>query len=153
MGEIRRLRNLLVMVVLAAALAGSLLWFFAPRPYAHAVLPTGEQWRLEVARKSEDLVKGLSGRPNLPPGRGLLMDFSRDGYHGIWMKDMNFPIDIIWLDSGFSVVKIQERAQPSDYPRVYVPPVPARYVLEVPAGAAARLKAGDKLRLETVFGR
>lgn len=149
--ELRRLKNLVITALAAAVLAGGLLVWFAPKPYATVVLPWGERWRVEIAKTPGQLTKGLSGRPSLSPGSGLLMVFGSDGYHGIWMKDMNFPIDIIWLNADMSVVKVENNAQPADYPRVYAPNVPSRYVLEVPAGAAFRIKPGDKLRLETVF--
>jgi uncharacterized protein len=81
--------------------------------------------------------RGLSGRQSLPQGQGLFFPFARDDYHGIWMKDMLFPIDIIWFDSTGCVVHIEHAAQPESYPHVFKPSVVARSVLEVNSGFAA----------------
>ena len=61
------------------------------------------------------------------------------------MKDMNFPIDIIWFNDEMKIVFIQENALPSDYPKTYTPDKDALYVLEVVAGYAKNnhLKVGD----------
>jgi uncharacterized protein len=68
----------------------------------------------------------------------MLFVFDTDDYHGIWMKDMNYSIDIIWLDSGKTVVYMAEDVSPDTYPEVFRPDVPARYVVELSAGAAHR---------------
>jgi uncharacterized membrane protein (UPF0127 family) len=54
-----------------------------------------------------------------------------------WMKDMNYPIDIFWLDENGVVVHIEESVSPDTYPtQSFVPPVPALYVIETKAGFA-----------------
>ena len=60
--------------------------------------------------------------------------FDEAGIYAFWMKDMMFPIDIIWLDEGFRVVAIAENAAPSSFPNLFTPSSPAQYVLEVPSG-------------------
>jgi uncharacterized membrane protein (UPF0127 family) len=69
---------------------------------------------------------------------GLLFVFDEPGLHGIWMKDMRFPIDILWLDDAFQVVDVRKNVAPDSYPTVFKPTKPARYVLEVTAGFADR---------------
>lgn len=93
---------------------------------------------VDVARTDAELVRGLSERTRLGDQEGMLFVFEKDSRQGIWMKDMNFPIDIIWLDSQKRVVHIVRDASPESYPVVFTPPVDARYVLEVPAGSVAR---------------
>lgn len=91
-------------------------------------------------------VQGLSDVEKLHLNGGLLMAFDTNGTHGIWMKDMNFPIDIIWLNSEKKVVYIVMNAPPENpSSTVYVPRDPARYVLELPAGSvkAAGIRTGD----------
>lgn len=93
--------------------------------------------------------QGLSGRAALAAGEGMLFVFERSDYWGIWMKDMRFSIDIVWLDEEGRVVGLEAEAAPGSYPDVFVPPLRARYVLELPAGAAARygLAEGTKIVL------
>lgn len=90
--------------------------------------------QVEIAQTAEQKITGLSYRPSLAEGRGMLFIFNTDGRHGIWMKDMQFPIDIIWIDAAMKVVHIEKSVAPDTYPQAFTPPTPARYVLEVPAG-------------------
>ena len=90
-----------------------------------------------VADSSAERSKGLSGTSDLAPNQGMLFVFPQDGEHGMWMKDMKYPIDIIWLSSDKKVVDIEANAAPSSYPNVFTPSGSARYVLEVPGGFAA----------------
>lgn len=116
-------------------------------------LPVGEvriggKWiRVDIAERSSTREKGLSGRRALGAGEGMLFVFTERAYHSFWMKDMLFPIDIIWID-GRSIVDIAPNVPSpdgsSDLP-VYRPRAAADFVLEVPAGTAARSswKIGD----------
>lgn len=116
---------------------------FAP----HSVLLNNTRISLEIASNTASQIKGLSGRTSLPEGQGLLFIFSSAGFHGFWMKEMNFPIDIIWIDDSFKVVTIKADTNPQTYPKVFYPVSPARYVLEVNAGVASSssLKEGEML--------
>ncbi len=98
-----------------------------------------------VADNVELREKGLSGMASLPEGSGMIFVFEETGVKGFWMKDMKFPIDIIWLDEAKRVVFVKNSALPSSYPEVFAPAVSARYVLETPAGFAEenRVKIGD----------
>lgn len=89
--------------------------------------------------------KGLSGRKKLGLFEGMYFIFHKDGRYGIWMKDMKFPIDIIWLDRNHEVVHIEKNISPETFPKVFTPSKPARYVLEVKSGFSDRhfLKKGD----------
>ncbi len=78
--------------------------------------------------------QGLSGRTGLQSNTGMLFEFESAGYPAIWMKDMLFSIDILWLDDNFTVVELAENISPETYPKIFSPRIPARYVLEVPAG-------------------
>ncbi len=90
--------------------------------------------RAEVAVDPSARRRGLSGRTSLEEGAGMLFVFPESDLHGIWMPDMRFAIDILWLDEGMRVVHVHERATPESYPEVFRSQVPARYVLEVPEG-------------------
>lgn len=104
-----------------------------------------------IAITPEERTQGLSGRPELPGGEGLLFIFEEPNYYGFWMPDMNFAIDIIWLDPAFNVVFIKENATPESYPSVFAPTTPAQYVLEVPAFYAANhgIKVGSHSSLSS----
>ena len=105
--------------------------------------------QVEIAQTTEQKITGLSYRPSLAEGRGMFFIFDTDGGHGIWMKDMQFSIDIIWIDAAMKVVHIEKSVAPDTYPEVFTSPTPARYVLEVPAGyTEGRISIGDTVALE-----
>jgi len=89
---------------------------------------------VQVAATVEEQIQGLSGRESLPSDEGLLFVYESSGFQKFWMKDMNFPIDIIWIGEDKTVVDITEDLHPETYPRTFSPAQPAQYVLEVNAG-------------------
>lgn len=90
--------------------------------------------RVKIVQSSEEREAGLSGRKNLGADEGLLFVFNLPGYYAFWMKEMNFPIDIIWIGDRGQIVDLSEDLSPNSYPQTYKPKLPARYVLEVNAG-------------------
>ncbi len=90
--------------------------------------------RIILADNEEERIQGLSGKEKLSHDQGMLFIFPEMGNHGIWMKDMNFSIDIIWLDSKFQVVDFIENVSPESYPNIFKPRKPAKYVLEMNNG-------------------
>ena len=102
---------------------------------------------LIIASTSAEQGLGLGGRSSLPAGEGMLFIFSAPGNYGFWMKDMRFPIDMIWMDSNFIVTHIEQNVSPDTYPQSMYPGVDSLYVLEVNAGYAQKnnLSAGETL--------
>lgn len=82
-----------------------------------------------VARTQEERRMGLSGRDEIGAD-GMLFIFDESDYHGIWMKDMKFAIDVIWIDENLQVVEVTENLQPESYPKVFEPSRPVKYVIE-----------------------
>ncbi len=101
--------------------------------------------KVELATTSETQERGLSGRENLKNDEGMLFIFSKSNKNYFWMKEMNFPIDMVWIDDNFKVIYIKNNAQPSSYPESFGPGVDNRYVLEILAGFSEKnnLKVGD----------
>lgn len=106
--------------------------------------------KIEIADSEDERVLGLSGRDSLERNSGLLFIFDKSDAHSIWMKDMKFSIDIIWVSDKMQVVYIKENVAPETYPAIFTSDRPARFVLEVPAGFVSTegIKNGD---LMTVF--
>ena len=111
----------------------------------------GAEFPVELAVTPEQRSQGLSGRDSLPPDTGMLFVFETEGNYTFWMKDMLFPLDLIWISAECGVVEVTANAPPpepgqstNDLPR-YTPSVPARHVLEINAGeaAAADIDPGD----------
>jgi uncharacterized membrane protein (UPF0127 family) len=91
--------------------------------------------------------KGLGGTRSLLPGTGMLFIFEEPGRHMFWMKDMNFDLDIVWIDQRLKVVGIEKDVSKDSYPKAFTPPSSILYVLEVPAGFSDshHIKVGDRL--------
>lgn len=104
---------------------------------------------LEILNTTAERKKGLSGRESLPEKHALLFIFDESAYHGIWMPDMKFAIDIVWLNEHNEVVSIARNVSPETYPEVFKPNKPARFVLEFNAGFVERhaIKLGDQFTL------
>jgi uncharacterized protein len=81
--------------------------------------------------------RGLSNKSILPQDEGMLFVFEEEGIYPFWMQDMNFDIDIVWLDAGGNVVYVVQNAMPESYPNLFTPTQEALYVWEVNAGFVA----------------
>jgi uncharacterized membrane protein (UPF0127 family) len=105
----------------------------------------GVKYSSRISDNSETRMKGLSGTECLGENDAMLFVFDAPGDHGIWMKDMKFAIDIVWLDDSRRVVAIKEDASPDSYPEVFYPKTQTRYVVELPAGTVSRdaISVGD----------
>ena len=62
---------------------------------------------IEIADTGKKREQGLSGKNNIGGDYGMLFIFEKPGFYAFWMKDMNFAIDIIWLDENYTVVGIK----------------------------------------------
>lgn len=98
-----------------------------------------------LAMSEAERAQGLSGRTSLAKNTGLLFVFESPDKHGFWMKDMNFPIDIVWIDEHMKIIHIESNVSPHTYPKTFFPPSPDRFVLETPAGSmkSHKISEGD----------
>ena len=113
--------------------------------------------RVELAQTAAERTRGLGGHAPLGADEGMLFVFPAAGRHSFWMKGMTFALDIIWIRDGQVVYVVADVPPPrpgtpdSELP-IYTPPAAANYVLEVPAGFAARwgIQAGSRIVLHGV---
>jgi uncharacterized membrane protein (UPF0127 family) len=100
----------------------------------------GQTFNTEVVKSASELQKGLGGRPCILANQGMLFQFSKPGQIWIWMKDMKFPIDIVWISPGHMVVGVEQDVKPSTYPDKFVNrDKPAQFVLELQANRSQDL--------------
>lgn len=129
--------------------------------------PDGADISLIVADTATERTRGLGGRPSLGSREGMLFVFPERSRHGIWMKDMMFPLDIIWLDERkpqtgadrtqtdaesritLVVVDLTAHVAPETFPESFTPREEAQYILEVNAGVAREtgIQIGETLEL------
>ena len=140
MGRDRRILSLTIAFVVVLVVGSSALLIrqlSSPRQIKEVAISDAVV-HVHVADTPSSRAQGLSGTPPLSTGQGLLLDFKTSGPQGIWMKDMSYPLDLIWLDIEGRVVHIEKNVSPDSYPQVFSSPHPARYVLEARAGFAQR---------------
>ncbi len=108
----------------------------------------GKAFSVEVVQTDTELERGLSGHALLRDNQGMFFIFPKPDKYGFWMKDMLFPIDIIWIDSNFKIVHMENSVLPETYPKVFYPENPSLYVLEVSSGQAEilGLEVGDAVK-------
>jgi uncharacterized membrane protein (UPF0127 family) len=116
----------------------------------------GQSIKVDLALTAPQQEQGLSGRAGLKEDEGMLFVFEKPDRYFFWMKDMNFPIDMVWLapsEAGIGedlkVIYIKKDARPESYPATFGPDKNAKYVLEVVSGFADKnnLKEGDTVEL------
>lgn len=128
-----------IQIIVAATIVAFALFVFAGEPFDNKINIGNGKLSYEVADEQVELELGLSGRTAIDRDHGLLFDFNKAAKHGIWMKDMKFAIDIIWLDENRQVVDIAPNVTPETYPIVFTPASAARYVLEINSGVAEEI--------------
>jgi uncharacterized membrane protein (UPF0127 family) len=102
--------------------------------------------KLEVADTPQAREKGLSQRKDIGEFDGMLFVFPEESYQTFWMKDMNFDLDIIWVDSGGEVMQIDKQVSANTYNAAnpdsslrYRSSHPIMYVMELESGMADKL--------------
>lgn len=110
-------------------------------PYRHdAIISTDRQdLKVEIATTQAEQEIGLSERECIDDSEAMLFIFEQPGHYNFWMKDMNFPIDIVWIDEAKRVIELTENVQPASYPDTFTSSKASKYVLEVGAGRAGQL--------------
>jgi uncharacterized membrane protein (UPF0127 family) len=118
-------------------------------------LPSGKVLQTELMVEPGDRAMGLMFRPSLPHDRSLLFVFDSLDFHGIWMKNCRFPIDIVWLDEKRKVVHVAENVPQckQDPCPSYAPLRRAAYVVEMNAGQARKEKVAVDSTLEFTLPR
>lgn len=143
--------QLIFFAIFIVAFLGLKLWQLR---WPTAKVELGEnRMQVQVARTVYHQYRGLGKRDTLAPYDGLLFLYGEKAHHGIVMREMRFPIDIVWLSDGV-VVDIAPNVQAEPGVRgslltVYRPRLPANLVLEVSAGWCAEhgVKIGSVLKL------
>lgn len=153
-------------IVIVGAAASYLFLFRRPNPpLAPDTVRIGNAaFSVELATTTVEQARGLSYRASLGENDGMLFVFSRPGIQNFWMKDMNFPLDMIWIGraaeapaapgTGGAVLGFAQNAEPQPGAalwnlKVYSSPDGTDKVLEVNAGTVAKdnIHIGDPVQI------
>lgn len=109
---------------------------------------------LSIARSQKEKEVGLSETKLLSENQGMIFIFDKPDYYSFWMKNMKFPIDIIYInnDAIVTIIKNAQIIKPQDNPTVYFSTQPADKVLEIQAGLSEKykFKEGDRVKYENL---
>lgn len=133
------------------------LAFAQPTPLPQAELLINQhRYSVEIANTHIAQTQGLSGRPTLAENHGMYFIFQETKPRRFWMKEMKFPLDILWIKDD-KIIAItanipppSPQTPPKKLPR-YTSSQPINKVLELPAGTAATngIKVGDQVIVVT----
>lgn len=113
----------------------------------------GRTFQVDIADTPEKREIGLSKKKSLSKNGGMLFLFDQSDYHSFWMKEMQFPIDIIYINNN-KIVSVYENVQPPKDENaplpLYKPTVPSDRVLEINAGLSKEynIKTGDTAQIK-----
>jgi len=109
-------------------------------------LATVDAW---VADSFVKRYTGLSDTSALEPGQGMLFVHDEEGRHAYVMRDMAFPLDMVFVAADGTITTIHHAPVESDGDLTEYSGR-AKYVLEVPMGYTNRtgVEEGDRVRIE-----
>jgi uncharacterized protein len=112
-------------------------------------------FKVAVVISEKDMEIGLSETKSIAPNQGMIFLFKTPGYYSFWMKNMKFPIDIIYINGDAIVTIINNAQSPKNNAEnltIYSPAQPADKVLEIQAGLSDKyhFKNGDKVKYENL---
>jgi len=144
-----------LLVVVVASRYSSTYFQDGVLPFMHTSTASinNQTFKLYMATSDKDRMVGLSGRSSMPVDFGMLFTFEKADYYPFWMKDMKFPLDIVFIN-GQKIVTIYQNVQPpslsSDTLPILKPDEPADKVLEINAGLSQKynFKKGDQVQIK-----
>lgn len=110
----------------------------------------GQRYRVELAQDEAARARGLMFRDTMAADHGMLFVHEHSAPQAYWMKNTRIPLDILYFDEQRRLVSQQRDVPPcsaGDACPPYPSKAPARYVLELNAGQAARLNLEDGAEL------
>jgi len=112
---------------------------------------------VQIADTDPRRARGLMFQDQLPLDEGMLLVFDDANKRSIWMLNMQFPLDVIWIDDNSKVVFIEKNVPPckTALETVTCPSYKggskdAKYVLEVTAGFVDAFKITTESTLEII---
>ena len=134
------MRRIVLLPLLACAMSGCA---GASQPWVESA---GQRYAVELADDDAERARGLMFRDAMADDRGILFIHDAQEPQAYWMKNTRIALDILYFDNDRKLVSQQRGVPPcslGDACPSYPSNAPARYVLELNAGQAEKLKLQD----------
>ena len=134
------MRRIVLLPLLACAMSGCA---GASQPWVEL---GGKRYAVELADDDAERARGLMFRDAMADDRGMLFIHDAQEPQAYWMKNTKIALDILYFDNDRKLVSQQRDVPPcslGDACPPYPSDAPARYVLELNAGQAEKLKLQD----------
>ena len=99
-----------------------------------------KEYNVRIAVTDKEQSDGLKNIDKLFDNEGMLFIFDKEDQVSMWMEDTTIPLDVIFIDEDYNVVKVQQGVPKS---KELITSDNTKYVLEVNAGSG--IKIGDEL--------
>lgn len=145
----RKIKNIIVIIIIIIIII-IIKNAFQNRDYSRSnqISINGKIIHILIAKTKTEITRGLGGREFLDNNSGMLFIMPKHDKYTFWMKDMQFPIDIIWI-SDHQIVDITKNipVEKNGSLTLYQPKKEANYVLEVNSGYTDlyKIKIGDSV--------
>ena len=64
---------------------------------------------VDIADEPNEQIQGLSGRVSMAEDEGMLFIFPNSFVASFWMKEMNFSLDLVWIDADAKIIGIEKK--------------------------------------------
>ncbi len=104
---------------------------------------------IEIADNDYETQTGLMYRSGMEEHQGMLFVFESEAMHAFYMKNTEFPLDLLFIKEDLTIASFQENAQPFNEASLSSK-VPVKYVFEINAGLVQQwgLQVGDRIEFK-----
>lgn len=141
---------LLVFILIIAVLVSGAVAFTIYKSFQPEVLIKNQTFRVAIVKTDKDKQIGLSKYKSLAMDHGMLFIFDKAALYPFWMKNMRFPIDIIFIRDN-KIVTIYQNL-PINNLTIYSPTASSNRVLEINAGLSKKygFSTGDTVAFKNI---
>ena len=131
--------RLFLIILLGGIISGAVMYFSQTKP-TKSDIPVvtatiaWQKFRLHAPQTERDHEIGLAAFDVIAPDEGMIFRGMPVGRQSIWMKNMKFDIDVLWVNKDNQIIHIVQGMSKSDQTTKYHNPdtTPSAYVIELP---------------------
>lgn len=144
--KLKNIVKILSIFLLLFFLTLTVVWFFYAKNHK-TVQINGQKFFVELALTEKEQTQGLGRRKDMKENEGMLFVFLEKKEHSFWMKDMQFDLDIIWIEEG-KIVYIAKNVS-HNLSETINPKINSDKALEIKGGLSSKynFQIGDSVKI------